>query len=785
MVSCIRKYQTPAIEALLRTGIGIVFCVATLLVYILIAAPCACCRCCRRCPIWCCWAERLLAHNMGKKTKIFILTMFLMYLGILAADVVYSLRYRIKINEGTGSLVCEAFKFGDELLNGYEEADGKFIGVANIKPAVENLAGIVADNSAELQSVVSIIDRTENINYAVDEFLSYLKHANNVLGDAANNQVGNYECVFCNVCCSGGEDSMTSQLISSISTTVASALLSARNEVKSTLTGDSLDSIRSALNSSIETIGQIEDQLDDTLNIALVSNRGLFDSVIKYIDIGTIVIVASMGVPTMILMIAVFFGIFRSHQKTSFFDPLNKPRNPCGMSFSWCITFLWAFLIFLIAGLVGIPAYLFASTCEIMADPELLFNMTLAKIGNGSSEISTLVNACIVPAGSGDLLSNIHTSPGGDTLRSSLNVSGMINEQFIKLDNLINSFESSQNSMFSKNPDFLSFLDTMDTFATLFTMKASSVSALTGGDPSLTPSIPLLTSVPNWNELLTNSLLGIPDCGGRSGVEIPQDGEIAQQIRSALNLDDSVYSFDFEGLNDFTAALAAAGIDIGASGSTCPSDLVSLSPPDPLMAAPFDTLVRWRMEVLQNTFRCDEVRVSPDPVTGKATGSVTPRSCTFTEWLSFVSSMRSALLAMAENVDSVQSDTLDSINTDLRSTVMGSVVPAVDVLLNGMNCEFLHDRYMGIYESLCWEETPGLVGSVITWLIFGCLCWMAIMVEFVLWRNLRDNLSLWTDNVKGKGGDASQEGTVIMALPPSAATVQASLGYNPTETHYH
>ena len=728
---------------------------------------------------------------MGKKTKIFVLTAFLLFVGVLAADVVYSLRYRSEVHEGSGAFLCEAFKFSDDLLNGYKTEDGNhnFIGIDNVISAVENISTIVAENSADLQSVVTIVDQTGDITYALDEFLLYLTHMNDLLGDSSNRMIGNYECVFCNACCSGGSDSMTSQVVSSISSTVASALSQVRSQVQSALTGDGLDSIRAALTSAEGSISDMQSQIDKTVDSVFVSNKSAFDAIVQYVDIATIVIIASMGVPFLLLILSVFIGVFRSNQ-TSFFDPSIKPRNPCGISFSWCVTFLFAFLLFLIAGLVGIASYVVASGCEILADPTGMLHDTLSRLDSGNSnELTRVTDTCLSDSGSGDLLSSI-TLSGNETLRSSLDISPEINAQFDQLDKMVNSFSSQEDSQFSKNPNIVALIDAMDTFGTLFTLQASTVQALLdGSDPSLVPSASLVAAASSPSDveaLLAAAVTGIPDCGGRSNVDIG-DGStsVSSMIRSALNVNSAgITNIDFQGLSDFAAAIAAAGIDIGTSGNICPSDFFSLHPPDESLAAPFDALVRWRVDVLTNTFRCDEISISPDSVTGKATASTTSKSCSFDEWIASVSSMRTTLMNAALNVDTIQASTIDRIQSDLRILVTESVLPAVNVLLDGMDCRFIHERYMGLYGALCWKEVPGLIGSVITWLIFGCLCLVAIIVEFVLWRNLKDNLSLWRDNVKGTTCGVSQEGTLVMALPPPSASMQASMGYNGTPTRF-
>jgi hypothetical protein len=711
---------------------------------------------------------------MGKKTKIFLLSAFLVYVGALAADIVYSLRYRTKVNDGSAMFLCEAFRLSDDLMNGYNSTDGAhiFLGVDKVDEAVDDLTGLVASDSPVLQSVSTIVDQTESIAFALDEFVLYLNHISDLLGDAQNNDIGQYECVFCKTCCSGS-DSLVDGVTASISSTVASALNTVRRQVRQALTGDGISAIRSALNESRSAVTSMQSGVDDTVESVFISNTALFESILKYVDIGTIVIIASMALPTLLVLIVVFLGVFRSSQR-SYFDPALKPRNPCCASCSWCVTFLHAFLLFLIAGLLGIASYVLASGCEIIQDPHTMVHSTFSRfIGDDSRQLLNIVDTCAVQSGSGDLLSTV-TVGTNETLRSQLNVTDEIDAKFDYLDNLTS---QSANRLFSENAELISLFDAMDSFGSLFTMSRAAVESLLT-DPSLAPSVGLIMSAgssASVQSLLEQAVTGIPDCGGRSNVDLgAADSPVGSKIREALNFPSSTQFVSFQGLNDFAGAINAATIDIGASGTVCPTDYLTLNPPDITLASPFHMLVSWRTNVLQNTFRCDQIQVTPDPVTGMAVSLIQPRSCTWTQWLNFVSSLRADLISKAQNVDIIQQATISSIQTDLRDLVQTAIFPKMNTLLNGCNCKFVAERYQGLYRSLCWWQAPGLIGSVITWLVFGGLCWIAILIEFVIWRHWKDNISIWRDNVMERG---DKQGNVVLSQEGTLLGAQASIGY--------
>jgi hypothetical protein len=707
---------------------------------------------------------------MGKKTKIFLLSAFLVFVGALIADVIYSLRYRSKIHDGSEMFLCQAFELGDNVLNGYNSLDGEhlFIGIENVGPVVDSIEATVQLGSPTLQSVMAIVGETRPITYALDEFLLYLNHMNTILGDSTNNDVGNYECIFCQLCCSGNDESMVGKAISSISGSVASGLSEARVKVESALTGDNLDNVRSSLSSSDTTINDLKLQVESMFDVVLISNKDLFDSIVKYIDLATIIVIASMGLPTLLLLIVVFLGVFRSREK-SLTNPSEKVRNPCCTSCSWCISFLFAFLIFIIAGVLGSASYLLASSCDLLVDIDTLVSDVVPRLSADSpsnSQVRDIIRTCATMDGSGDLLGTIQFADN-KTARDALDISGPINAQFDKLGEMADGMTSS----FAINPHIKSLIDTLVGMGSLFTMKPHVMEAIRS-DPSfqLSPGLAAFLGDAVITDLIERSIKSVPDCNDRAASSF-ESTEAGEELASRMG----VQGASLEGLSGFVAAVQAAGIDIGVIGNTCPAAFMSLSPPDVTMAHPFDKFVEYRTFVQSHTFRCDQLVVSPDPVSGAPSATINPRTCNWDDWVVYISDLGATLGQKALDIDSIQSTTMDRISTDLRSLVQEEVLSKVDSLLNGLDCKFINERYTKTIEALCWKEVPGMIGTAITWLVFACLCWVAIIIEFVIWRHLKDNLSLWYEYSKmGDRGSVmeSQEGTMV-----ATAEMQAGIGY--------
>jgi hypothetical protein len=75
----------------------------------------------------------------------------------------------------------------------------------------------------------------------------------------------------------------------------------------------------------------------------------------------------------------------------------------------------------------------------------------------------------------------------------------------------------------------------------------------------------------------------------------------------------------------------------------------------------------------------------------------------------------------------------------------------MDVLAGGMSCKYIHDRYNELANHLCMIHAPAMRATAVGWMMFASMCWIAIMVEFWIWRYLKD---FWTlTNEEDDGGD--------------------------------
>ena len=665
---------------------------------------------------------------MGTKSKVFLLSLFTIFIGVLIADVIVSLNHRGMIQAGAEGFICEAFRFGDSVLNGYNFTDvgnHTFIGVENVESIVANLTELTDANSSVMVSISEIVKNTQPIETAVQSFLVYLDHANAIFSDPTNSVVGAYECVFC---ASGS----INDTMHAVSTSVANALVNVRSKIGETLTGQGLSDIQSSLATASSVIDSFKTQAESTVSSTLIDNRTIFDDIVKYINIASIVIVSSMGVPMLILSVSVFFGVFRSNEK-SFSDPLVRPRRPfcCG----WCIHFLYAFVLFAIAGIVGLVSFGMSSLCVVLSDLPALFSDKIDDL-----QIRNILIDCLTLEGKGDILNAISASGNASSIADSLNISALIDEKFDSLSSATGSFAS------------IPMLQNLSDYGTLYLVSPSRIL-----DPSLKASQALVELIgrPAIDSLIQQGLEGVPDCDGKSGRD---------------------------GANGFYYTLSTFGIDIGVSSSsnmTCPESFASLNPPNLTLAHPFEVLMDWKIQVLTHNFRCDSVALVVDS-DGSVSSSVTPANCSWSQWLQYIHDMQDQLVAAAQAVDDSTANVLSSIENDLQDIVQRMVLPQIDTLAHGLDCKFMYASFNNIYADLCYLETPGIIYSVITWLVFGGLCWIAILIEFIIWRHLRDNLSIWLDFKRAHSSshkNTSRVSPIADAIPSPRVFSQATIGY--------
>jgi len=71
------------------------------------------------------------------------------------------------------------------------------------------------------------------------------------------------------------------------------------------------------------------------------------------------------------------------------------------------------------------------------------------------------------------------------------------------------------------------------------------------------------------------------------------------------------------------------------------------------------------------------------------------------------------------------------------------VVPPLQDLTYGLDCQFISNRLNSFYNALCWAHTPGVIGLCFALFGFGLIAWFGIAAQFTVWRHLRGNKDAW------------------------------------------
>ena len=685
---------------------------------------------------------------MRRSVKIFVIAMAIVYAGGIAADIAFALKFKSNLVNGIRGLACETFVLTDNLINGVSGVDpdtrtnNVFVGTENLSTGLDNLSLLAAPDSLVWDEVLRPLHQATDIQYAVNEFLAWLGLTGDLLGDPANRNPGRYSCVLCETCCMAPGPTQPTQLqlaIADIRVDATRTLTELHATVQGEIRGSVMDGVRGSIGSAKTKVADIQSQINKVVVDEILSNEPLLDTGLFAADLLTTLIVAVMaGLPSVSLGVVIFYGMLRSDQST-YMALITKPRNPCCACAGWGLGFLLAILIFSIAGILGVMAYFEGSLCAVLGDLDNFAQAGVRKL-TSDLEIEKIATTCLASTGSGDLLSAVQVS-SGKTAGEMLELSKSINDQFDAL-----SASLVSRPKFSDTPELVKFFENMQKYSTLFLMGVDQVTQIRN-DPRFQPSSQLIANIGqnNFERLFHDGVAGVPDCGDRTDIALT--GDVGSAIKDVLvNMGESVSagqtSVSLKGATTYSNALRSAGVNIGLSPSAMCHDFASLGPhPN---TSPLDALMTFKTDIWTHQFRCDSIVVRRGS-NGAAVTSSTTTACDYSGWVQHVNELHAKVTQYARNVDTVMTQTKTSIVEDMRAAALALFQPPLDELKNGLNCKFLRERVTGIHNALCWEHAPGLIGSVITWLVFGGLMWICILIQFVIWRHLRDNLSIWLE----------------------------------------
>jgi hypothetical protein len=157
-----------------------------------------------------------------------------------------------------------------------------------------------------------------------------------------------------------------------------------------------------------------------------------------------------------------------------------------------------------------------------------------------------------------------------------------------------------------------------------------------------------------------------------------------------------------------------------------------------------------KMGVVEKTnYACSLFAYTWDAIANTGSFSTTSAQCTYSEFGTYMLSLATTLEAKAAAMDAAAANAAGGIDAYVRQPLNEQVLPYLLELTYGLDCQFINDRLVGFYNSLCWAHTPGVIGLCFALFGFGLIAWFGITAQFVVWRHLRGNKDAWKDAVRG------------------------------------
>ena len=751
------KDELPAVSVQIFFPLGIALIM--LIAWITVFMPCAACRCCRRSPLFCCLSESRGTSNFSRRSKIIVLTWTALFIGGFFVTAYFAILSNQDLGGGTKTMYCETYRFANDVINGYLPDSGlhNWIGIDPFVAAINEILANIATGSTFLTRVNAILDKTNDLNRAVTSFNAAFNLLQNLIITNANIPNTYFGSPLGNALTSS---SVFSQVTSALNTGLAGSLNAFRTSVQSQLTGNQLLSTHDSLASTISPMTQLSSVISLSLGNLFITNR---DSGTYYISILQYVIyITSICVilPGLLMLSSVFFGVFRSHRST-YRNQQVGPQNPLHASCSWCITYLYAFVILLVAGVFIAMGFFFGTTCIIMQNLPTYISplMQLTGGGNNQTQLTAIVNSCLMPNATGNIKDSllINGKPLSKSFDASSTITGTLNS--------MNAAIASSNgvSSLATNSHLVSLMHAVTVWGGIYLLTDAKSLQTTPGYASTDP---------HAEDLYAELLKMTPECVPAN----PSPSSSGLKVFAPA----AVVPATMVGVKSYLTSLATDGISIVPSGAnpTCNSGASRFK--DAFDTATLDATKpfgKWAMLAKAarsfTGLRCDTLTSDGGSALSTGTGSiavytssVTSDYCVgatiggntetnFGAWLKHLNKFKSGgaydIIALAKAVDVAAAAAEESIVVNLAATVASFFTTPINKILSQLDCSFLAVRYNNVINALCAGAIPGLMGSAIIWVVMGLIAALVVIMEFYIWRRLRDNYSLWLDYQGGRG----------------------------------
>jgi hypothetical protein len=769
--ACVDKYKSDWILQGIRLAVSFVFFVISLILWLFLGC-CACCRCCRQCKLWCCCKEKDFPSYFSRGALIFIWSSFAFFMIVVVVDSVFAGLSANDFKQGTNALLCRTLTLASDVLNGGNSTgtagntlsqNYSFIGTDPLYTQLVTLEGTLQASSPAIQAIGTTVNNTVDLENAMNRFSAYLSLTQDMLGrsDTLQPGGGEYQCVVCQACCGSGSSSYVAQMRSAIESSFAESLKKVRSQVMETLTGNGLSDSREAVEKASDIVGNVTQNIETNLGKPVLDSSKTIDLSLLILWIVALVFAISGLVPVFWFILSLVYGVVKSY-KASYTNPDDKPMNPCVVSCGWCLSLAYATFMFLIGGLLIVAGYAQASFCDASYDLDSTIDRGFTRFAADflpNSTIRIVVNSCLRTNGSGDFLGAINVGNGQGPQSMSART---VFENVTQIGGLIY-------DAFNKTPSFpsiasaeplLLLTDTMDEYKGMFMIPAEQIAALQQ-DVNFNVNGPMTT------DQIRSGYGSSANCNSRNyNLGRTPAGEIigASLVAAGFTLPDDRSSVSVPGVADYRTdtALVTQLLYTG----TC-ADLSV----DKDSFNPFSSLLYWKSLVSTKTdFRCDTITEVVDPDTNLIGFTRAAGTCaTPTAFDNYIDSLKTALLSAANDIDTAAATTKTRIENDILSAINNLVIPPVQTVLDNSDCRVLRNGWNALYNVICSQLAVGVNGLGYTFAVFAGMSLLAVIVMFSIWRNLKDNISLWRDLIKERTERRSAIRNVVTASPSPAA----------------
>ena len=757
--TCYSNNQTGLLSLTASILYPIIIAVIMIILWLFIFMPCACCRCYRRCPFFCCLAEpRYPAGNFTTSGKsVFAVWCFLVLAGF-AITAAFAIVASEDITSGVNVAYCQVFQFIAYFINGYTSSTHQWVGLAPMASILLTVVTNLYNQSAFIASVNTGLASTSDLTRAVTSFNTAMTLLSSMV--ETNGYIPNTH--FSSPLGVAGISTSVNAVLSALNTGLAGSLNGFRTTVQSQLSGGQLTVNAANLNAVIEPMTSLSTVIQQSLGTLFITNRdtGLTAmTIIQNIILGVSVCVV---VPGLLMLMTVFVGVFKSDRKT-FRDTVAFPQNPLHASISWCFTCFYAYIILIVAGILLITIFVFSSTCFIMQNVGTYTGAIINLTGGSSntSQLQAVVNACLIYNATGDLQDALVAN--GQTLRQSLAAAGTTATALSKMQT---SVSAGVTSNLATSSSLTTLMTAVNNWAGVYVINDMIILKATNGYSS---------SSSNSAGLYTLLAQMTPECTPAS--TSPSTSGLTSVAPSAI------FPSTLNGVDDFMTLLTADSIQsFSGANPACAGGSQSTAAFDSATSAggSGDASVFYNWAVLaQNArkytgFRCDTLNSDGGSSLSTGTGYATMPAYTSTTaaycvgstgqtnlgaWLAYLSKFQPGgvydIIALARAVDVAAAQSQVTLSTNLGSAVATYFTTPLSNLQAQLDCSFISYNFNNIIAALCYGALPGFMGTTISWVSMGLISILVILMEFAIWRRLRDNYSLWWDYRAGLRGTSA------------------------------